>query len=213
MELVDEEDDRALGRGDLLERGLEALLELAAVLRAGDHAGEVERDHAGAAERLGHLVLRDAQREALGDRGLAHAGLADQDGVVLAPAREDLDRLGDLIVAADHRVDAAGGRLDGQVAAEGVERGRGALGLLGLRGGRLAGAADWANCWAQVSHSEAAWRWPSAPTPTTRTTPGRRPQTAQTWTAAAKGSVCAMSVCFRFGRGDSGSQSIGLKFS
>ncbi len=44
VELVDEADDLALGVGDLLEDGLEPLLELAAVLRARDHRADVERD-------------------------------------------------------------------------------------------------------------------------------------------------------------------------
>ena len=43
MQLVDEGDDLALRAGDLLENGLEPLLELAAVLRAGHHRAEVER--------------------------------------------------------------------------------------------------------------------------------------------------------------------------
>ena len=37
VQLVDEHDDLALGVGDLLEHRLEPILELAAVLRAGDH--------------------------------------------------------------------------------------------------------------------------------------------------------------------------------
>ena len=46
VQLVDERDDLALAVGDLLQHGLEPLLELAAVLRAGDHRAEVERDDA-----------------------------------------------------------------------------------------------------------------------------------------------------------------------
>ena len=46
VQLVDEADDLALGLGDLLEHGLQAVLELAAVLGAGDHGAEVERDQA-----------------------------------------------------------------------------------------------------------------------------------------------------------------------
>ena len=43
VHLVDEGDHLALGVGDLLEHCLEALLELAAVLRAGHHRAQVER--------------------------------------------------------------------------------------------------------------------------------------------------------------------------
>jgi hypothetical protein len=49
----------------------------------------------------GHVAGDDALGEALGDRGLADAGLADQHGVVLGAAREDLDDAADLVVAAD----------------------------------------------------------------------------------------------------------------
>ena len=44
VELVDEEDDLALRVGDFLEHGLQPLLELAAILRAGDERAHVERD-------------------------------------------------------------------------------------------------------------------------------------------------------------------------
>ena len=46
VQLVDEHDDLTLGVGDLLQHGLQPVLELAAVLRAGDHRAQVERDHA-----------------------------------------------------------------------------------------------------------------------------------------------------------------------
>ena len=46
VQLVDEEDDLALGLLDLLQHRLQPLLELAAVLRAGDESADVERDHA-----------------------------------------------------------------------------------------------------------------------------------------------------------------------
>ena len=102
---------------DLLEDGLQAVLELAAVLRAGDQRADVERDHAAVAQRLGHVAGDDPLGEALDDRGLADAGLADQDRVVLRAAAEHLDHAADLLVAADHRVELALLGALGQVAA------------------------------------------------------------------------------------------------
>ena len=93
--------------GDLLEHGLEPVLELAAVLGAGDQRADVERDHAPVAQRVGDVAGDDALGEPLDDRGLADAGLADQHGVVLRAAREHLDHAADLVVAADHRVELA----------------------------------------------------------------------------------------------------------
>ena len=128
-----------LGVGDLLEDGLQALLELAAVLGAGEQRADVERDDAAVAQRLGHVAGDDALGEALDDRGLADAGLADQDGVVLGAAGEDLDDAADLVVAADHRVELAvlGGLRE--VAAELLER---LVLVLGVLVGDAVRAAD-----------------------------------------------------------------------
>ncbi len=135
MELVDEEDDVA-ALGDLLHHLLEALLELAAVLRAGDEGCEVERVDLLALQQLGHLVVADAGGEALDDGGLADARLADQHRVVLRAAREDLHHALDLGLAADDGVELALGGELGEVAAELVEQLR-ALRLL-ARGAALA---------------------------------------------------------------------------
>ena len=124
VQLVDEQDHATLGAGHLIEQGLQTLLECAPELGAGDHPGQVERDHAHAAQRLGHVLVGDPEGQALGDRGLADAGLADQRGIVLAPAAERLDHLLDLRLAADHRIDPAVTSLVRQVTSEPVKRGR-----------------------------------------------------------------------------------------
>ena len=49
----------------------------------------------------------DPERQALGDRGLADAGVADEQRVVLRAPAEDLDGALDLVVAADQDVDLA----------------------------------------------------------------------------------------------------------
>ena len=121
VELVDEEDDLAVGVLDLLEDGLQAVLELATVLGAGDQRPEVESDDALVLERLGDVAVHDASREALDDGGLAHAGLANQDRVVLLAAGEDLDHAADIVVPADDRVELALAGLLGEVAAVALE--------------------------------------------------------------------------------------------
>ena len=130
VQLVDEEDDLALGGLDLVEHGLQPLLELAAVLGAGEQRADVERPDALALQALGHVARDDALREPLDDRGLADAGVADQHRVVLRAAREHLDHAPDLLVAADHRVELALLGARGQVAAELLERLVGLLGIL-----------------------------------------------------------------------------------
>ena len=117
VQLVDEHDDLAVGVLDLLEDGLEALLELAAELRAGDQRAEIERDDPLVLEGLRDVAADDPLGQTLGDRGLADAGLADQDRVVLRPTTEDLDDAPDLVVPADDRVELARPGLGRQVAA------------------------------------------------------------------------------------------------
>ena len=150
VELVDEQDDVA-ALGDLLHHLLQALLELAAVLRAGDQGRQVQRVDLLALEQLGHVGVRDALGEALDDGGLADARLADEHGVVLRAPREDLHDPLDLGLAPDDGVELAVGGELGQVAAELVEQLRGLLALalrrrraaarLALAAGALAAAA------------------------------------------------------------------------
>jgi hypothetical protein len=129
VQFVDEDDDLSRSLLDLLEHGLQPLLELAAVLGPGDHAAEVERDQLAVLQRLRNVSVHDALREPLDDRRLADAGLADEDRVVLRAAREHLDRPADLLVSPDDRVELALARVLGEVAAEALER------LVGVLGG------------------------------------------------------------------------------
>ena len=122
VQFVDEEDDLSFRRLHLLQNRLQALLEFAPELRAGDQRAHVERDHPTPLEALGHVAAGDALGEPLDDRRLADAGFADQDRVVLGATRKHLNHAADLVVAADDRVElAALGEL-GQVAAELLER-------------------------------------------------------------------------------------------
>jgi hypothetical protein len=139
VELVDEGDHLALRLGDLLEDGLQPLLELAPVLGPGDHAAEVEGDQPAVAQALGHVALDDAAGQALDDGGLAHAGLADEHGVVLGPPGEDLDDPADLVVAADDRVELALAGVLGEVAAVALQR---LVLLLRVLAGHPVAAAD-----------------------------------------------------------------------
>ena len=132
VQLVDEQ-DRVVGVAELLDDLLEPLLELAAVLRAGDERPDVEGQDALVEERLGDVAGHDPVGQALGDGGLADAGLADQGRVVLRPAREDLDDPLDLLLPADDRIQLSCTGGVGQVDPELVD-GRGLAGALGLRG-------------------------------------------------------------------------------
>ena len=85
VDLVDEQDGAGIGL-QLLDDLLEPLLEVAAIARAGEQRAHVERKDRGIAQHVRHFALDDAPRQAFGDRGLADAGLADEQRVVLLRA-------------------------------------------------------------------------------------------------------------------------------
>ena len=60
-----------------------------------------------AAQHFGHFILDDLARQAFGDGGLAHAGIAHEQRIVLLAAAENLDGALDFGVAADQGIDPA----------------------------------------------------------------------------------------------------------
>ena len=88
------------------DHGLEPLLEVAAILGAGEQAAQVERIDDAVGEHVGHLAFDDQPRQALDNGRLADAGFAHVQRVVLAAAAQDLDGALDFELAPDQRVDA-----------------------------------------------------------------------------------------------------------
>ena len=72
----------------------------------------------------GTLPAGDFLREAFDDGRLAHAGFAEQHGIVLRAAAKDLDDALDFVLAADDRVHVALARNFREVAAKRLQRGR-----------------------------------------------------------------------------------------
>ena len=113
VELIDEQDNLTLGFLYFLEHGLQAVLELAAVLGAGDQRAHVELDEVAVAQGTRHVAGHDTLGDALDDGRLADARLADEHGVILGAAGQDLNSTTDLVGTADDRVELAGA---GQIA-------------------------------------------------------------------------------------------------
>ena len=135
VDLVDEQDDVTAG-ADLLEHLLQPLFEVTAVPRTGDQRTQVQRVQLLVLDRLGHFALDDLLGQPLDDGGLAHAGRAHEDRVVLRTAREHLHHALDFLLPADDRVQLPFPRGGGQVPAELVEHQRGRRRGLRRRPGR-----------------------------------------------------------------------------
>ncbi len=137
VDFVDEQ-DRVRHPFEFGDDLLQSLLEIAAIAGAREQRAHVERIDHGFRQHFGHFAFDDLARQAFRDRGLADAGIADIERVVLAAAAEDLHRAIDLRPATDQRIDLAVFRLLVEIDGELVERSflLGVLALLGLGLGR-----------------------------------------------------------------------------
>ena len=129
MDLVDEHDGAGIVL-DLAHHRLEPLLEVAAIAGAGEQRAHVELEDGGIGQHLRHVAHDDAARQALGDGGLADAGIAHEERVVLLTPAQHLDGALDLGPAADQGIDAAGASFLIEVDAIHLERVGAALLLL-----------------------------------------------------------------------------------
>jgi hypothetical protein len=93
---------------DLLQNVADALFKLAPVLGAREHARHIERKQPPAPQDLRHPARGQPLRQALDDGRLADARLADERGVILVLAAEDLHDHVDLLLAPDHGLGARG---------------------------------------------------------------------------------------------------------
>ena len=136
VHFVDEQDDLASGGLDLFQDGFDSLFKLATIFRASDQRAHVQSHQLFVLKAFGHVAIDDPQGQALGNRRLADARLADQDRIVLGATRENLHGAADFLVAADDRVNLAllGGL--GEIARVFLQR---VIALFGAR--RIGGAA------------------------------------------------------------------------
>ena len=104
VQLVNEEDD-VLVFTDLIHHRLDPLLELAAVLCAGDHQSQIERDDAFFRKKFRNVSRDDLLGKSLRNRGLADPSLPDQDRIILAATAENLDDPLDFLRPADDGIE------------------------------------------------------------------------------------------------------------
>ena len=122
MELVDEQDHLAIGVLDLLEDGLEPLLELATELCARDERTEVERETRLSLSPSGTSprTIRWARPSAMAV--LPTPGSPMRTGLFLVRRDRTWMHTTDLVVAADDGIEPSGASLGGEVAAVLLER-------------------------------------------------------------------------------------------
>jgi len=117
----------------LRQNRFEALLEIAAILGTGQQCAHVERVYHAVRENFRHLAVDDLLGQTLGDGGLADAGLADVQRIILAAPAQDLNGAFDLVRPSNQRVDLAGTRAFVEVDGKDIQRAAlGARAVVGL---------------------------------------------------------------------------------
>ena len=142
VHFIDEQHDIAAFGAHFVEHAFQPFFELAAVFRPSDQRAHVQRHQPLVFQAIGHVAIGDAQGQAFGNRGLAHAGFTDQHRVVLGAAGEHLDGAADFLVTADHRIKLASPRRLGQVAGIFLQRIKTVFGAGRISRAALADAVD-----------------------------------------------------------------------
>ena len=112
MNLVDEEDDTSVRSCHLINNAFQAFLELALVFRTSHQCTHIQREELLVLQILGHVATYDTLGQTFNDGCLTCTGLANQDGVVLCAARENLQHATNLVITSDDGVELT---LTGQV--------------------------------------------------------------------------------------------------
>ena len=92
------------------QNSLDAFLELSAIFCAREHQAHVERVDMRVLQQVGHLVCVNSQRETLRHRRLAHAWVADEQGIIFQSPTQDLNRAFEFGFASNQRVELAARR-------------------------------------------------------------------------------------------------------
>src|SRR5215213_567021 len=101
VQLVDKQNYLALRVLNLFQNGFQTIFKLTTILRTGKHRAEIECDEFLVTQCLRHVTGDDALCKTFDDRCLTDARFANQYGIVLGPARKDLDRATNLVVTTD----------------------------------------------------------------------------------------------------------------
>ena len=121
MDFINKQNGFGVSR-KLLDDCFQALLEIAAILCAGQQGAHVERVHRRTFKYIGYIVGYDTPCQAFSDGGLADPGLAYQKRIVLASAAQGLDDPFKFLCATNEWVNLAGKCLRVEVNGEGVQR-------------------------------------------------------------------------------------------
>ncbi len=120
VQFVDEQND-VLGPAHFIHDGLDAFLELAAILGSCNHHRQVQHDNPLVTEQFRHVTIDDHLGQTLDDRGFPYACFAQKHGIVFLTPRQNLDDALNLVGATDDGIELALASQLGQVTTEAIQ--------------------------------------------------------------------------------------------
>ena len=107
VQLVDEQQNPAVGFLNFVEHGLEPLFKLTSVLGARDKGSHVQSEDGLVLQSFRYVSVQDSLGQPFNDCRLADTRFSDQDRIVFGSSGEDLDGVTDLSVTSDDRIQLA----------------------------------------------------------------------------------------------------------
>ena len=117
MQLINEQNN-VLGASHFIHDGLDALLELAAVLGSSHHHRQVKHNKSLVMQKVGHFLRNNLLRKTFNNRGLSNASFSKKNGIVLGASTQHLNQSFNFTEAADDRIKFTSTRELGEIAAE-----------------------------------------------------------------------------------------------
>ena len=102
VDLINKEEDLPVCLRHFVDNGFEAFFEFALVFCPGYQCPHVKTVNVFFTKVFGYVTVDDTVGEPFYDRRFTDAWLTDQDGVILAAAREDVQDAANFLIAADH---------------------------------------------------------------------------------------------------------------
>ena len=107
MQLVDEQDDAPIALLHFPQNRLQAVFEFTAIFRASNHRAQIERNNVMVFQAGRNVAGNDTLRQAFNNRRFAHAGLANEHGIVLRTSGKHLNGAANFFGTPDNRVELA----------------------------------------------------------------------------------------------------------
>ena len=104
VQLIDKENNFAIGVLHFIQNSLQSLFELTPILGTGDEGTHIQRENGTVLKTLRYILFDDSLCKTFRNGRFTNTGFTDQNRIVLCLSGQDPNHIPDLLVSADYRV-------------------------------------------------------------------------------------------------------------